>query len=194
MPKCIEIHKARQNNLKSVDIKIPLLNYTVICGPSGSGKSSLAFDTLFAEGQRRYTETLSNYAKQYIQEMPPPLVERINNIPPAIALKQSNSVKSARPTLATFTSLADYLRVLFVNLGEVKCPYHSVALKSWSAHGGAKKVLESFHKQKGFLCLPLPPHLTSTQWASLKNQFLREGLKRILLKPGPGKKQKTSHY
>ena len=190
MPKCIEIHKARQNNLKSVDIKIPLLNYTVICGPSGSGKSSLAFDTLFAEGQRRYTETLSNYAKQYVQEMPPPLVENIRNIPPAIALKQNNSVKSARPTLATFTSLADYLRVLFVNLGEVMCPYHHVALKSWPPHGGAKKVLESFPKQKGFLCLPLPSHLTSSQWAGLKTQLLREGLKRILLPSDTGKTKK----
>ena len=192
MPKCIEIYKARQNNLKSIDIKIPLQDYTVICGPSGSGKSSLAFDTLFAEGQRRYLETLSNYAKQYIQELPKPKVEKIINIPPSIALAQNNSVKSARPILATFTSLADYLRVLFVHLGEVFCPHHHVALKAWSAHEGAKKILEVFNKERGFLCLPIfSSYLTKAKWEHLKNQFLREGFKRVLLKPTRVKKPPT---
>ena len=80
--KFIEIRGAEQNNLKKIDVDIPLHTFTVICGPSGSGKSSLAFETLFAEGQRRYTETLSNYARQYIKEAVKPLVESVSNVPP----------------------------------------------------------------------------------------------------------------
>ena len=110
--KCIEIRGAEQNNLKKIDVDIPLHTFTVICGPSGSGKSSLAFETLFAEGQRRYTETLSNYARQYIKEAAKPLVESVKNVPPPILLSQRNNVRSSRSTVGDsfrdFGSFKDY--------------------------------------------------------------------------------------
>jgi excinuclease ABC subunit A len=96
-----EIHLwgVKQNNLKNIEVKIPLGQLTVICGPSGSGKSSLAFETLFAEGQRRFIESMSNYARQFLNKAPKPDIEGINNIPPAISIEQKNTVKSSRSTV-----------------------------------------------------------------------------------------------
>ena len=101
--KSIRLWGARQNNLKGIEVEIPLGSFTVICGPSGSGKSSLAFETLYAEGQRRYIESLSNYSKQFLNKAPKPDIEGIDNIPPAIAIEQKNSVKSSRSTVGTTT-------------------------------------------------------------------------------------------
>ncbi|MEY2562369.1 MAG: excinuclease subunit, partial [Verrucomicrobiota bacterium] len=93
---CIEIRGARQNNLKGIDLDLPLGKLSVITGPSGSGKSSLAFDTIYAEGQRRYVETFSPYMRQFLDRMDKPQVDSIRGIPPAIAIEQSNQVKSTR--------------------------------------------------------------------------------------------------
>src|SRR3989442_9241261 len=93
---CIEIRGARQNNLKGIDVDLPLGKLTVVTGPSGSGKSSLAFDTIYAEGQRRYVETFSPYMRQFLDRMDKPRVEEIRGIPPAIAIEQANPVKSSR--------------------------------------------------------------------------------------------------
>ena len=153
--KNIEVIRARQNNLKSIDVNIPLGSFTVVCGLSGSGKSSLAFETLFASGQRHYTETLSNYARQYIQELPRPLVKKINNIPPALALEQKNPVRSARPTVATVTELSDLLRLLFSYSGQAICPKHKAPLVAYSAGEGGKKILEKFANKKGLICVPI---------------------------------------
>src|SRR3954466_9356830 len=111
--KVIKAWGVRQNNLKDIDVEIPLNSLTVICGPSGSGKSSLAFETLYAEGQRRYIESLSNYTKQFLNKAPKPLLEGIENIPPALALEQKNNVRNSRSTVGTTTELLDYLRLLF---------------------------------------------------------------------------------
>ena len=111
--KYIELYGISQNNLKNIDVKIKLNAITVVCGPSGSGKSSLAFDTIFAEGQRRYIESLSNYTKQFLNKSPKPQVESVKNIPPALALEQKNSVKNSRSTVGTSTEILDYLKLLY---------------------------------------------------------------------------------
>src|SRR3954447_7812801 len=107
----IEIRGARQNNLKGIDVDLPLGQLTVITGPSGSGKSSLAFDTIYAEGQRRYVETFSPYMRQFLDRMDKPRVDEIRGIPPAIAIEQANPVKSSRSTVGTMTEINDYLKL-----------------------------------------------------------------------------------
>src|ERR1043165_7271118 len=121
-PGVIEIRGARQNNLKGFDLDVPLGKLNVVTGPSGSGKSSLAFDTLYAEGQRRYVETFSPYTRQFLDRMDKPQVDEIRGIPPAIAIEQSNHVKSTRSTVGTMTDLNDYLKLLFPRLASAFCP------------------------------------------------------------------------
>jgi excinuclease ABC subunit A len=118
----IEVVGARTHNLKNVSFQVPRGRLTVVTGVSGSGKSSLAFDTLYAEGQRRYVESMSTYARQFIEKMQRPDVDAIHNIPPAIALEQKNSVANARSTIGTATEVNDFLRLLFARVGHVFCP------------------------------------------------------------------------
>lgn len=120
-PKSIKITGARVNNLKNVSCDLPHEQFTVITGPSGSGKSSLAFDTLYAEGQRRYIESMSSYARQFLARIEKPDVDNIQNILPAIALEQKNSVKNARSTVGTATEIYDYLRILYASIGVTRC-------------------------------------------------------------------------
>ncbi len=185
--KYIEIVGAKQNNLKSLDLKIPFGSFVVVCGPSGSGKSSLAFETLFAEGQRHYTQTLSNYARQYIQELPKPLVQYINNIPPSLALEQKNSVRSSRPTVATLTELDDFLCLLFTHLGEVFCPEHDQALRSYSPDQGAEKIQEMFPNGRGIICVPVSASGCSS--LTFKKKLIQQGFHRVAWKKG--KKERT---
>ncbi len=123
MVEITEIRGARTHNLKGVSCSFPHGTLSVITGVSGSGKSSLAFDTLYAEGQRRYTESLSTYARQFIERMERPDVDSISGIQPAIALEQKNGVRSARSTVGTATEIHDYLRLLFAKLGVTWCPH-----------------------------------------------------------------------
>jgi excinuclease ABC subunit A len=118
---CIRLRGVRQNNLKNIDLDVPLRKLVVISGLSGSGKSSLAFDTLFAEGQRRYIETFSPYARQFLDRMDKPQARRIEGIPPAIAIEQRNSVKSSRSTVGTMTETADYAKVIWAQLARLHC-------------------------------------------------------------------------
>ncbi|MEK6624875.1 MAG: ATP-binding cassette domain-containing protein, partial [Bdellovibrionota bacterium] len=115
----ISIERAREHNLKNVSIKIPKNKLVVITGPSGSGKSSLAFDTLYAEGQRRYIESLSSYARQFLGAISPANVDRIEGLSPAIAIDQKGSNKNPRSTVGTITEIFDYLRVLYSRIGDV---------------------------------------------------------------------------
>src|SRR6195952_216816 len=117
----IRIRGARQHNLKNLDLDIPTGEIVVVTGPSGSGKSSLVFDTLYAEGQRRYVETFSPYARQFLDRMDKPQVDRIEGVPPAIAIDQSNQVRTSRSTVGTMTELADYLKLLFARAGVLHC-------------------------------------------------------------------------
>ncbi len=118
----IVIRNARQNNLKGIDVEFPRRALVVLTGPSGSGKSSLAFDTLYAEGQRRYVESLSTYAKQFLDRMEKPLVDSIDGISPAVAIEQKNPTKSSRSTVGTATEVYDYLRLLWARAGRTYCP------------------------------------------------------------------------
>ena len=117
----IRIVGARQNNLKDLSLDLPLHELIVITGVSGSGKSSLAFDTLYAEGQRRYVESFSAYARQFLERMDKPQVERVEGIPPAIAIDQSNPIKNSRSTVGTMTELTDHIRLLFAKIGQLHC-------------------------------------------------------------------------
>ncbi|MDY6990110.1 MAG: excinuclease ABC subunit UvrA [Thermodesulfobacteriota bacterium] len=117
----IRIFGAKQNNLKDLDLEIPLNQITVVTGVSGSGKSSLAFDTLYAEGQRRYVETFSPYARQFMDRMDRPLVDRIEGIPPAIAIDRKDPVRTSRSTVGTMTEITDYVKLLFARLGQLHC-------------------------------------------------------------------------
>jgi excinuclease ABC subunit A len=121
-PASIEVRGARQNNLKGFDVSLPLGELIVVSGPSGSGKSSFAFDTLYAEGQRRYVETFSPYTRQFFDRMDKPAVDEIKGIPPAIAVQQVNAIKSTRSTVGTITDLNDYLKLLLPKVVEAFCP------------------------------------------------------------------------
>jgi excinuclease ABC subunit A len=120
-PPSISIRGARQHNLKNIDLDLPRGRLTVITGVSGSGKSSLAFDTLYAEGQRRYVESVSTYAKQFLDRLPRPDVDAIHGLTPAVAIRQAAPARSARSTVGTATEIYDYLRLLFARLGVVHC-------------------------------------------------------------------------
>lgn len=136
----VEIRGARQNNLKGVDLDLPLGRLNVITGPSGSGKSSLAFDTIYAEGQRRYVETFSPYTRQFLDRMDKPKVDSIRGIPPAIAIEQSNQVKSTRSTVGTITEINDYLKLLMPRVAKGFCPSCGDPIQPESPHGIAGQI------------------------------------------------------
>ena len=115
----IRIRGARQHNLKNLDLDIRTGEMTVVTGPSGSGKSSLVFDTLYAEGQRRYVETFSAYARQFLDRMDRPAVDRVDGVPPAIAIDQTNPVRTSRSTVGTMTELNDHLKLLFARAAQL---------------------------------------------------------------------------
>src|SRR5688500_18551073 len=123
------VRGARQHNLKGFDLEIPRRSYTVITGPSGSGKSSLAFDTIYAEGQRRYVESLSAYARQFLERMEKPDVDSIEGLSPAVAIEQKNPTKTSRSTVGTATEIYDYLRLLWARIGRTFCPVCGRELK-----------------------------------------------------------------
>src|SRR6266568_3448810 len=120
-PDRVIIRNARQHNLKGITVELPRCALSVVTGPSGSGKSSLAFDTLYAEGQRRYFESLSTYAKQFLERMPKPLVDAIEGISPAVAIEQKNPTTSSRSTVGTATEIYDFLRLLWARVGTPYC-------------------------------------------------------------------------
>lgn len=139
----ILIKGARVNNLKNITLEIPRNKFTVITGISGSGKSSLAFDTLFAEGQRRFAESLSSYARQFLGRMSKPDVDEIDGIPPAIAIEQKVNVRNPRSTVATTTEIYDYLRIIFARIGRTYSPVSGVEVKCHSSNDVLSHILDS---------------------------------------------------
>src|SRR5258708_32512955 len=117
----IVVRGARTHNLKNIDLTLPIGKLIIVTGVSGSGKSSLAFDTIYAEGQRRYVESLSAYARQFLERMEKPDVDRIDGISPAIAIRQKNSIRNPRSTVGTTTEIHDYMRLLFARVGRTYC-------------------------------------------------------------------------
>jgi excinuclease ABC subunit A len=176
----IQVTKARVHNLKSIDVAIPRHSLTVITGPSGSGKSSLAFDTIYAEGQRRYIESLSSYARQFIGQVEAPEVESITGLSPAIAIDQKSTTKNPRSTVGTITEIYDYLRLLYARLGDAHCPETGEKVSKQSP----QQIIESILKFKdGTKLQVLSPVIRSKKGEHKEelSKFLSMGFSRIRL-------------
>jgi excinuclease ABC subunit A len=143
LERSISIRGARTHNLRNISLDIPHRQLTVVTGVSGSGKSSLVFDTLYAEGQRRYVQSLSTYARLFLERIDRPDVDSISDIPPALALRQKNTIKNARSTVGTITEVSDYLRLLFAAAGKTICPECNIEVKRDSVEGAAARILDT---------------------------------------------------
>ena len=141
--KHIKVRGARQHNLKNINVDLPRDQIVVITGLSGSGKSSLAFDTLYAEGQRRYVESLSSYARQFLSMMEKPDVDHIEGLSPAISIEQKTTSHNPRSTVGTVTEIYDYLRLLFARAGTPKCPDHNISLEGQSVNQICDQVMKT---------------------------------------------------
>jgi len=151
----IIVRGARQNNLKDFDLEIPRRTVTVITGPSGSGKSSLAFDTIYAEGQRRYVESLSSYARQFLERMEKPDVDLVEGLSPAVAIEQKNPTKTSRSTVGTATEIYDYLRLLWARVGHTFCPTCGREIKPDTVQSVSDIVLELPAGARFYVTFPL---------------------------------------
>jgi excinuclease ABC subunit A len=151
----IVIRGARQNNLKGFDLEIPRRTVTVVTGPSGSGKSSLAFDTIYAEGQRRYVESLSSYARQFLERMEKPDVDSIEGLSPAVAIEQKNPTKTSRSTVGTNTEISDYLRLLWARVGHTYCPNCGREIKPDTVQTVTDRVLALPDGTRFYVTFPL---------------------------------------
>lgn len=189
--KDIHLWGVKQNNLKNIEVKIPVGSMTVICGPSGSGKSSLAFETLFAEGQRRFIESMSNYARQFLNKAPKPDIEGINNIPPAISIEQKNTVKSSRSTVGTTTEIIDYLRLLYEKIGKSYCPTHHCPTEKESVTEATDKVLKEFAGKRGYLLVEINSEGRVAEGKKLHSLLLQDGYLRIYV-PKTAEVKKTT--
>ena len=152
MNEYIELKNVRVNNLKNISIKIPHNKFIVVTGVSGSGKSSLAFDTLYAEGQRRYVESLSAYARQFLGRMNKPDFDYIKGLPPAIAVEQKVNTRNPRSTVGTSTEIYDYLRMLFARIGRTYSPISGVEVKKHTTED-ILRCLSTFSKGTRFVIL-----------------------------------------
>src|SRR5437870_4882574 len=151
----ISVRGARQHNLKNIDVEIPRNTLTVITGLSGSGKSSLAFDTIYAEGQRRYVETLSAYARQFLDQMERPDVDAIDGLSPSISIEQKTTSRSPRSTVGTITEIYDYLRLLFASIGVPHCPRCGRAITRQSAEQIVQRVMALTPEDRVMIMAPI---------------------------------------
>ena len=142
MKNCISVKGARENNLKNIDVELPRDKLVVLTGLSGSGKSSLAFDTIYAEGQRRYVESLSSYARQFLGQMDKPDVDQIDGLSPAISIDQKTTSKNPRSTVGTVTEIYDYLRLLWARVGVPHCPKCGREIRRQTVDQIVDKIME----------------------------------------------------
>ncbi|MGH8232500.1 MAG: excinuclease ABC subunit UvrA, partial [Steroidobacteraceae bacterium] len=177
----IVVRGARQNNLRNLDLELPLNHLIVVTGVSGSGKSSLVFDTLYAEGQRRYVETFSPYARQFLDRMDKPQVDRIERIPPAIAIDQVNPVRTSRSTVGTMTEINDHLKLLYARAARLYCRQCGRPVRRDDAQSIADALPAALPEQERPLLLvcfpvPLPPKM---KLAELRSELAKLGYVRI---------------
>jgi excinuclease ABC subunit A len=177
----IRVHGARQNNLKNLEVEIPLNELVVVTGVSGSGKSSLVFDTLYAEGQRRYVETFSPYARQFLDRMDKPQVDRIEGIPPAIAIDQTNPVRTSRSTVGTMTELNDHLKLLFARAGALFCQSCGEPVRRDTAESIYAELSErasAAGDPRLLLCFPVPVPKNFSE-AEVRDLLAKQGYSRF---------------
>ena len=172
------IKGAREHNLRDIDVELPHRKIIAVSGVSGSGKSSLAFDTIFAEGQRRYIESLSTYARQFIEKLSRPDLDIIEGISPTIAIRQKNTVTSARSTVGTATEIYDYLRLLYARAGRIHCPDCGVEVKSWTPTDVANETLSILEGKRIYLLIPGEEN-GSDDWETRKSYLLARGYTRV---------------
>src|SRR4051794_14062598 len=151
----LSVRGARVHNLKNIDVDIPHNQLTVITGLSGSGKSSLAFDTIYAEGQRRYVESLSAYARQFLERMEKPDVDEILGIAPPIAIRQKNQTRNPRSTVATATELYDFMRLLWARAGRIYCPCDGTRIQRDTVDQVAEAMLEQPEGSRWYALFPV---------------------------------------
>ncbi len=165
----IEVRGARTHNLKNINLVIPRDKLIVVTGLSGSGKSSLAFDTLYAEGQRRYVESLSAYARQFLSLMEKPDVDHIEGLSPAISIEQKSTSHNPRSTVGTITEIHDYLRLLFARVGEPRCPDHDVPLAAQTVSQMVDNVLSQPEGKRLMLLAPVIKERKGEHTKTLEN-------------------------
>src|SRR3990170_3833964 len=182
----IVLHNARQHNLQGITVEIPHRRLTVITGPSGSGKSSLAFDTLYAEGQRRYIESLSTYAKQILERMARPAVDRVEGMAPAVAIQQKNPTTSSRSTVGTATEIHDYLRLLWARVGRPSCHACGAPIVEESPSTAAERVVRELADTAVLVAFPLPRGPRTTHELVLEN-LRAMGFVRVLIGGAPAR-------
>ena len=188
----IRIRGARQHNLKNIDLDIRTGELTVVTGPSGSGKSSLVFDTLFAEGQRRYVETFSAYARQFLDRMDKPAVDKVEGVPPAIAIDQTNPVRSSRSTVGTMTELNDHLKLLFARAGQLFDRDTAAAVRHDSAESIYAQLQERAQASDPRLAITFPVELPASttpeeieQWLSVSGFTKVQAQREVASVSGP---------
>ena len=173
----IRIEGAREHNLKNISLEIPRDRLVVFTGLSGSGKSSLAFDTLFAEGQRKYVESLSAYARQFLDQLRKPEVDRIEGLSPAIAIEQRSAGANPRSTIATTTEIYDYLRLLFAHVGQPHCPVSGDPIRRWSVSQIVDAILARPPQTRILLLAPVVRGQTG-EFRDVIERLAREGFVR----------------
>jgi excinuclease ABC subunit A len=174
----LTVQGAQQHNLKNISVEIPRDQMTVCCGPSGSGKSSLAMDTIFAEGQRRYVESLSAYARQFLGQMQKPKVEHVSGLSPAISIEQQTTSKSPRSTVGTVTEIYDFLRILYARLGQPHCPSCQIPIGTQTADEIIEKIINLPEGKKLYLMAPIERR-GQEKYEALFDEIRRSGFVRM---------------